>query len=135
MTRMNMNRKVSSRVYAFLLPFMAASLIMWGCSDDSDNGTCPLNGDARAENEIWIENLEFVPDSLAIEAGTTVFWTNKNETEHILVSGIPGNPDGIFVSRTMEQGDIFAFTFNYKGIYEYYCDLHPNEMQGVVTVW
>ena len=80
------------------------------------------------------DQLYYDPTVLDISVGTTVVWDNVDNTMHTATSGTPDNgADGVFDSDVMMAGDIFEFTFNDAGSYDYYCILHP-WMVGTVNV-
>lgn len=76
--------------------------------------------------EISIKNFAFSPSQLAIKAGTTVVWTNMDQTNHTVTSTS-------FNSGQIASGGVFSFTFNDKGTFTYACSIHPT-MQGKITV-
>jgi nitrite reductase (NO-forming) len=77
------------------------------------------------------------PLNLAIEAGTTVRWTNLDNIPHTVTAGTSdgtaGTPDGRFDSGFLNSEDTFTYTFNEVGEYDYFCLPHP-WMIGKVTV-
>lgn len=75
-----------------------------------------------------IDNFAFAPQELAIAAGTTVGWTNKDDTPHTVTSD-----DGTFSSPVMDTNQSFQFKFQKPGKFPYRCKLHPT-MTGVVAV-
>jgi len=79
-------------------------------------------------------NSCFLPASITINAGDTVEWSNEDTAAHTVTSGSPADgPDGVFDSSLVMAGANFAFTFNDKGSYNYFCMVHP-WMTGSVTV-
>jgi plastocyanin len=92
---------------------------------------------ASAENHfVEIQGISFVPSSLVIHTGDTVFWTNSDVLTHTVTSGNPCSPNGVFNSGVMDpQGSQFSFTFNNVGDFNYYCLFHClGGMTGDVTV-
>ena len=77
---------------------------------------------------VTIDNFNFTPPALAISAGTTVTWVNKDDVPHTVTSD-----DKLFASRALDTDDKFSFTFQQPGTYSYYCSVHP-KMVGKVTV-
>jgi plastocyanin len=78
----------------------------------------------------------FVPDSLTVKAGSTVYWIN-------LDAPAGGDPEVHNVSFTsgvtaqspaMTQYATFSQTFSAAGTYKYYCTFHPSSMLGTITV-
>jgi plastocyanin len=74
---------------------------------------------------------KFVPAAISVSKGTTVTWTNSDHFTHsvqFLDGGLPGVP------MPMDPGATATFQFNRPGVYHYQCHLHPQNMQGTVTV-
>jgi Icc protein len=78
--------------------------------------------------EATIDNFAFVPNALTVKAGSTVDWTNKDDTPHTVTSD-----DGAFSSPVMDTDQSFHFKFDKPGKFPYHCKLHPT-MTGVVMV-
>lgn len=87
----------------------------------------PLTRVKAAGNAVHIDNFTFDPPQLAVKAGTTVTWTNRDDIPHTVVS--PGK----FRSKALDTDDSFSFTFTAPGDYDYFCSLHPH-MTGVIKV-
>jgi Icc protein len=75
-----------------------------------------------------IDNFAFAPTQLTVKAGSTVEWTNKDDTPHTITSD-----DGAFGSEVLDTNQTFHFTFDKAGRYPYHCKLHPT-MTGTVVV-
>lgn len=83
---------------------------------------------APATAIVEIRKFAFTPKEIIVAPGTTVTWTNRDETPHVV-----GDRRKTFMSRGLDTGDRFSFTFTQPGDYRYLCDLHPF-MTGVVHV-
>jgi plastocyanin len=79
-------------------------------------------------NSVVIQNFDFTPMTLAVKAGSTVTWINKDDEPHTVVSEA-----GLFRSKALDQGDSFAFKFDKPGTYRFLCSIHP-KMMGTITV-
>jgi plastocyanin len=76
---------------------------------------------------VAIVNFAFSPQSLTIQAGTTVTWTNlDSETQSVTAD------NGVFNARVPPGGSV-SFTFKRAGTYPYHCVPHP-EMTGTIIV-
>jgi plastocyanin len=78
----------------------------------------------------------FVPSIVWIAQGSTIIWINNDKVNHhIYVNNITSQNLPLFTSdkNLNPYGDTFNITFNKKGIYQYYCSLHPF-MKGTVHV-
>jgi len=110
-------------------------------------GAAACSGDDDATNKtagrsVTIELVAFSPEALAVDAGTTVTWTNEDPGPHTVTSGaveqgtsgVTASPDGAFDSGDIAGGASFEHTFDEPGTYEYFCALHPATMRGVIDV-
>lgn len=77
--------------------------------------------------EVNIKDFAFDPETVKINPGTTVRWTNKGDSVHTVVFD-----DGVS-SGKLKKGDTFERTFSENGVYNYYCSIHPS-MKGTVIV-
>ncbi|MFA6992952.1 MAG: cupredoxin domain-containing protein [Candidatus Gracilibacteria bacterium] len=76
---------------------------------------------------VTISNFAFAPQTLTVDAGTTVTWRNDDDVPHTIVSS------GLFSSATLNTGDSFSFKFETPGEYNYSCGIHPS-MTGIIIV-
>lgn len=77
----------------------------------------------------------FVPDSLIINPGDSVVWTNNGINPHTSTSGVNGVPDGLWNSGTLANGASYVHGFPSSGNFHYYCQFHYFVgMTGVVVV-
>ena len=90
---------------------------------------------AAAESEVAgptqsarIIDLDYLPGTMTVVAGTTVTWTNKGALPHTVT-----DRTGEFDSGIMSSGGVFDWTFGDVGTFEYFCTLHP-DMVGTVIV-
>ena len=83
---------------------------------------------AAGTNEVVIQNFAFEPATLTVKAGTKVTWVNRDDEPHTATAN-----DKRFSSKALENGDRFTTEFNQRGIYKYYCALHP-KMTGQIIV-
>jgi plastocyanin len=73
-------------------------------------------------------NRAFSPDTLEVDAGTTVTWTNTDSVAHTSTSNATGWDSGI-----ISPGRQFSFTYQTPGTFPYHCAIHPG-MVGTVVV-
>ena len=78
--------------------------------------------------QINIQSYSFKPNSITIQKGTTVIWTNLDNVQHTATSD-----DGLFNSGYLSKGISWNYTFNEAGTYGYYCIPHPS-MTGKIVV-
>jgi len=119
---------------------MIATAVAYG-GDDS-RGTKQELSDTVT---IKIENLKFVPDDVVVSKGTTIRWINLDPVDHDVTSGksLIGRatrgmantkfPDDKFASGLFGKGKSFSVTFDKKGEYKYYCNIHPFMIARIVV--
>jgi plastocyanin len=78
---------------------------------------------------VTIQNFAFTPASITVTPGTTVTWTNKDNTAHTVTADSGNGPN----SGQLQQGQTYSFTFQQAGTYAYHCTIHP-EMKATVVV-
>jgi plastocyanin len=115
------NMKIQSRLYGILIMLSVAFLLSCSKSDNnSSNNTTP--------NTVSINNMSFGPSAITVKAGTTVTWTNNDNTAHTVTAD-----DQSFNSGNMNKGATFAHTFATAGTYPYHCTYHPMMTATVTT--
>jgi plastocyanin len=77
---------------------------------------------------VTIQNYTFIPDSVTVPAGSTVYWTNLDPAAHQVLSDTHA-----FMGNPMSRNTSYSFTFNNRGTFPYHCAIHPT-MKGTVTV-
>ena len=76
----------------------------------------------------------FEPYFVKIDLGDTVTWINNDDAIHVVISGnVNDGSDGFFGSGSLKTNEVFSFTFDKEGNYEYFCTIHP-WMNGFVVV-
>jgi plastocyanin len=80
----------------------------------------------------------YVPDDITVKKKTTVTWTNTDPAiRHTVTEGSEElTTEGhipLFDSGPLSPGGTFSYTFNHKGEFYYYCNIHPS-ITGEVTV-
>ncbi len=89
-----------------------------GCTNNTNQSS--NNSSNLAPNEVAIQNMAYNPTTLTVKAGTTVKWTNLDQTTHDATS-----ETGVFESGNLTNGQSYSYTFNQTGTYPYYCVSHP----------
>ncbi len=106
---------------------------------EAPQATGPMSVDVAIPTGTAVPGCEetndcYLPDTVSINAGDTVIWSNTDTAAHTVTSGSPTNgPDGIFDSSLFMAGATFEVTFDDSGSYDYFCMVHP-WMQGNVQV-
>lgn len=112
------------------MALIGIALFIISCSDGSDtvyNDPNDMMQDQPPSDEVWMENVKFVPQQRSVSTGTKVIWVNKDGTTHTVTSN-----DGLFDAE-VKSGSSFSYTFNTAGTYEYSCSIHAN-MTGTIVV-
>ena len=75
----------------------------------------------------------YIPSVITVDSGNQVTWVNEDSAFHSVTSGFYGEPSELFDSGHLDPYESFTFDFDEKGIYDYFCTLHP-WMKGQVLV-
>jgi plastocyanin len=119
--------------FVLLLAFVA------GCSD-SEPGVVSMTDDQK-----------FTPEEITLQAGDTVTWRNDSGVAHTVTAYSESVPSDLYFSsgeaadeeearnnvadELMQPEDVFRFTFDEPGTYEYFCIPHESAgMTGTVIV-
>lgn len=83
-----------------------------------------------ADAQVTIDNFTFSPAELTVPTGTSVVWTNRDDIPHTVTDQL--DPKGTR-SPPLDTGETYSRVFERRGVYRYFCSLHPR-MQGTVVV-
>ena len=93
-----------------------------------------LNADTDVgEDTFDVDIVNFQHQSITVEVGTTVKWTNQDQIPHTVTSGAPGGQTDLFDTSNLGNQGTFSFTFDQEGEFTYFCRIHPT-MTATVTV-
>jgi len=81
---------------------------------------------AEPESKSLIKDFKFTP--LAVKAGTTVTWVNRDDEPHTVVSDT-----GLFRSGGLDTNESFSYRFDKPGTYQIHCTIHPRMVATVVV--
>ena len=113
-----MNRLITAGV-------LAAVLVACGSGAE---GPATSEGAATATDQVdMARSYRFEPAAISVAPASTVTWTNSDNFTHNV------RIDGEVVGEA-EPGQTITHTFDEAGTFRYDCSLHPNDMQGTVTV-
>ena len=87
------------------------------------------NIESSINDSIDISNFAFNPQTLTINKGDTVTWTNQDSATHTVTSDA-GNE---LSSGNIENGHSYSHTFNSLGTFSYHCSIHTG-MKGKIIV-
>ena len=73
--------------------------------------------------------------SVEIEVGTTIIWTNRDKILHNVTHFPQGRGvEPVFASGNFAQEEVFQHTFNEVGEYVYFCSVHAIDTEAIITV-
>jgi plastocyanin len=78
--------------------------------------------------EVMIENSSFKPETLRINAGDTIKWTNQDILRHTVTAD-----DKSFISDYLRLDTSFSHTFDKNGTFFYGCGLHPSSRGKIIV--
>jgi plastocyanin len=129
---------------ALVIACLALGLVAGCGDDDDDDGGGGGNGGATTQEEtgggggggaqVGMQNIQFDPAEVTVNAGETVTWTNDEAVAHDVDGSGPGGDFSSGPEGGMNEGDEFVFTFDEPGTYDYVCRVHAPGMAGTVTV-
>ena len=112
-------------------------LLTFSSSVHSGGAPTELTAAETSTVTVKIKNLQFIPAEMTITAGTTITWINLDPVDHDVTSGVSVTgrktrgmkqtkfPDSKFASGLFGQDKSFSITFDAKGEFNYYCNVHP----------
>ena len=121
-----------------LLPLFAAlvGLLLLGCGGGGGGSTStePTSGgsaqsEAGGGDAVKIADYAFDPGTISVAQGTTVVFSNEDETAHTATA----KGSGAFDTGAIQPGKSAEVTLEEPGTYEYYCAFHPF-MKGKIEV-
>ena len=110
-----------------LLSAVVAVMTLAACGGGGGPGAGAEDGPAGTDQVSMAKSYRFEPEAITISPGATVTWTNDdNFTHNVRIQDE--------VVGQAEPGQTVTHTFKEAGTFSYDCSLHPQDMQGVVTV-
>jgi plastocyanin len=111
------------RVALLAILVSIAILVLAGCG----GSTSPRDASPVARGAVTMTNDQFQPPHIQVPTGTTVTWTNGDQTLHNVK--FDSGPS----SGNLTFGATFQRVFTDAGTFDYVCTIHPG-MDGRVTV-
>ena len=78
----------------------------------------------RDDAAVSIKTFQFAPDTVRVNAGTRVVWTNNDDIEHTITSGTPDDAKGPFHGVVAKSGATYSAVLKEPGTFRYFCDRH-----------
>lgn len=110
-----------------VIALVAVALISAACGGDDDGG----GGGGSETLDVTARDFEFADTSPSVPAGeeVEVQFTNEGEAEHSFTV------EELDVEVEAEGGESATTTFTADaGTYEFFCEYHPDQMMGELTV-
>ena len=86
------------------------------------------------DGETSLDIRNFKHQDTTIQVGDTLVWTQQDSTTHTITSGSPSNPDGVWASGNLKNGQSFSRTFTQTGSFPYFCEIHPSMIATITVV-
>ena len=120
-------RKTLNSVLPVIVVFSLVSFLSCSSGNEEDSGMITSND--FAIHKVDITSFAFTPQSLSIEIGDKVVWTNTANDVHRVVwdNGTFSSSDNLDIFQTYE---VFMTT---SGTFSYFCSIHSS-MTGSITV-
>jgi len=90
---------------------------------------------AQTTHNVSASGMSFTPNSLTIDVGDSVVFTNMGGTHNVngTTTTFPSNPAS-FGNAVGGAGWVYGFKFTVAGTYAYQCDVHAPGMAGTINV-
>jgi plastocyanin len=106
-----------------------ALIVVSACGDDSPTNPTPSGSTVSiVSGSSTLTTTAYNPNPITITRGTTVTWTNNDNTAHTSTSD-----NNVWNSGNIAPGGSFSMTFQNPRTFPYRCTLHPN-MIGTLNV-
>ncbi|HUW02940.1 MAG TPA: plastocyanin/azurin family copper-binding protein [Acidimicrobiales bacterium] len=121
-------------VMAGLAAMFGTASVLGACGSSSDAGGGAYDGPLVEGVTVDVEAPDdfFRPESVEVEAGTEVVWTNVGRNDHNVI--LSESKDILVETKEFAPGDVGSFRFTEVGTFRYYCSLHGTPDVGMVGV-
>jgi plastocyanin len=120
---------VGRRVVVIAVAALAALATVGGLACASGSGEVAQTGAGTVVTVDAVDNT-FRPETIEVEPGTEVVWTNRGRSNHDVVP-TEGGSWGIALSE-FTPGESYSHVFTEPGEYPYYCTVHGTKTRGMV---
>ena len=120
-------QKTSNSALSVIVVISFVSLL--SCSSGNEGGNGIISSNDFAIHKVDITSFAFSPQTLSVEIGDKVVWTNTANDAHRVVwdNGTFSSSDNLDIFQTYE---VFMTT---SGTFSYFCGIHSS-MTGSITV-
>lgn len=120
---MKQNRLLKS-FWILLLAFSIPVMVIRCSKSSSTTNT----GGNNQGNTVSMANMSFSVTTLTVASGTTVTWTNTDNTKHTVTAD-----DASFDSGDIAPGATFSHKFTAAGSFPYHCKYHSMMVATVIA--
>jgi len=106
----------------------AIAMVGIGAVACSDDGSSAADECGSGDTIVEIKDNTFDPETVEIEAGTTVCWPNEGRNEH----NVKPDEGDLFGTDSIDPGEAYTYTFEDPGTYAYYCSFHGAPGRGQI---
>lgn len=90
----------------------------------------PMSTNSEGDTyDVAISGFAFSPQTMTIDAGDSIQWTNMDSATHTVVS----DTGSMINSGDLATGQSYTQLFTTPGTYTYHCSIHP-DMTGTIIV-
>jgi plastocyanin len=111
------------RIVFLLVPCLVLTLV--ACTQAAKPSPTPAV--TTTVTNATIQNIRH--ENLNVKVGATITWTNQDGVPHTVTA-----EGGKFKSSFLNKAQTFSFTFREAGSFNYFCEVHPNDMRATVAV-
>jgi plastocyanin len=115
-------------------------VVLAACATAFALASCAGLPNPPGDDKVTIQDLKFIPSELTVNKGSTVTWTNNDQTVHTITSDdFPAQgstetpPPGSFTSQPLNPGDSYSHRFDKAGSVGYHCSIHMY-LKGTIVV-
>ncbi len=119
----------STFIFCFLLGTTIVFCSKSGSTGGGALGTGGGGGTGGTTVSLDISGMSFSPSTITVKVGTTVRWTNNDNSTHTVTS----DNGTTFNSGNIAYGASYAFTPTITGNFPYHCNIHAG-MTGTLIV-
>ena len=110
---------------------MSLLVAIAGCGSDSPTDDGGDDGGNDPVAFVNVVDFDFTPPDIQVAAGATVRWTWTGSVEHNVTFA---SAEVAAPSATKTTGTFDVTLPTVAGMYAYQCTIHPDDMNGTVTV-
>lgn len=127
---MKKKEKVMWKIAIVAALLIVVGIILFSSGPNKTNATSNNGNSVSGNDNVIIRGMAFTPTPLTVSVGSTVTWTNMEESTTHTVTSDTGTE---LNSGQIKPGQTYSHTFTVAGRYDYHCSIHPY-MKGTIIV-